>query len=177
MVLQWRWLRASSYLGQKITNNLTWTTHTDETAKKTPYHLNFLRRLNTFGMSPMTCTNDLYQFLQKHCRKHSIRMHYSLLWQLLCWKPQVTAENCECSPVNRVSRASHPSTKSEFHSASGKQPTQSMSTHNPVIPSSPLCCCTEGIKADTIKFKNSFFPIRNQTLEQISRFELYLIES
>ncbi len=50
------------FLGVHITEDLTWSTHTDAVLKKAHQHLFFLRRLRKFGMSPSilrsfyTCT-------------------------------------------------------------------------------------------------------------------------
>ncbi len=50
------------FLGVHITEDLTWSTHTDAVLKKTHQRLFFLRRLRKFGMSPSilrsfyTCT-------------------------------------------------------------------------------------------------------------------------
>eukprot|EP00061_Rhincodon_typus_P008649 g31447.t1 len=41
--------------GVTITNNLSWTSHLDATAKKAQQHLFFLRQLRKFGDHPMTC--------------------------------------------------------------------------------------------------------------------------
>ncbi len=52
------------FLGVHITEDLTWSTHTDAVLKKTHQRLFFLRRLRKFGMSPSilrsfyTCTME-----------------------------------------------------------------------------------------------------------------------
>ncbi len=54
--------RVSSFLGIHITEDLTWSAHTDAVLKKAHQRLFFLRRLRKFGMSPSilrsfyTCT-------------------------------------------------------------------------------------------------------------------------
>eukprot|EP00061_Rhincodon_typus_P009923 g33782.t1 len=45
------------YLGVMITNNLSWSTHIDTSAKKAQQHLYFLRMLRKFSMSLKTLTN------------------------------------------------------------------------------------------------------------------------
>ncbi len=56
------WVNSFKFLGVHITEDLTWSTHTDAVLKKTHQRLFFLRRLSKFGMSPSilrsfyTCT-------------------------------------------------------------------------------------------------------------------------
>ncbi len=58
----WSGLTALSFLGIHITEDLTWSAHTDAVLKKAHQHLFFLRRLRKFGTSPnilrsfYTCT-------------------------------------------------------------------------------------------------------------------------
>ncbi len=56
------WVNSVKFLGVHITEDLTWSAHTDAVLKKTHQHLFFLRWLRKFGMSPSilrtfyTCT-------------------------------------------------------------------------------------------------------------------------
>ncbi len=56
------WVNSFKFLGVHITEDLTWSAHTDVVLKKTHQRLFFLRRLRKFGMSPSilrtfyTCT-------------------------------------------------------------------------------------------------------------------------
>ncbi len=56
------WVNSFKFLGVHITEDLTWSTHTDAVLKKSHQRLFFLRRLRKFGMSPSilrsfyTCT-------------------------------------------------------------------------------------------------------------------------
>ena len=50
-------LESFKFLGVQITNNLSWSLHTDAIVKKAHQCLYFLRRLRKFGMSTTTLIN------------------------------------------------------------------------------------------------------------------------
>eukprot|EP00061_Rhincodon_typus_P014133 g40971.t1 len=48
---EFQWVLSVKFLGVTITDDLSWTSHVDATAKKAQQHLFFLRQLRKFGMS------------------------------------------------------------------------------------------------------------------------------
>ncbi len=81
--------RVSSFkfLCVHITEDLTWSAHTDAVLKKAHQRLFFLRRLRKFGMSPRilrsfyTCTVE-----------HPDRLYHRLVWKQHRWQPQGSAK-------------------------------------------------------------------------------------
>ena len=47
---------------------------------------------------------DSHQLLQMHQSKHSFRLYHSLVWLLLCPRPQGTTKGRECRPIHRTNQ-------------------------------------------------------------------------
>ncbi len=80
------------FLCVHITEDLTWSAHTDAVLKKTHQSLFFLRRLRKFGRSP-----SIQIILHLHCGEHPDRLHHRLVWKQHRWQPQSSAKgrvNC-----------------------------------------------------------------------------------
>ncbi len=89
--------RVSSFkfLGVHITEDLTWSAHTDAVLKKAHQRLFFLRRLRKFGTSPRI----LRILLHLHCGEHPDRLHHRLVWKQHRWQPQGSAKGrANCPP-------------------------------------------------------------------------------
>ncbi len=84
--------RVSSFkfLGVHITEDLTWSAHTDAVLKKAHQRLFFLRRLRKFGTSPRI----LRSFYNLHCGEHPDRLYHRLVWKQHRWQ---TAGLCKGS--------------------------------------------------------------------------------
>ncbi len=83
------------FLGVHITEDLTWSAHTDAVLKKSHQRLFFLRWLRKFGMSP-SILRSFYT-----CTVESILTgcNHRLVWKQHCWQPQSSAKGCaNCSP-------------------------------------------------------------------------------
>ncbi len=83
------------FLGVHITEDLTWSAHTDAVLKKSHQRLFFLRRLRKFGMSP-SILRSFYI-----CTVESILTgcFTCLVWKQHCWQPQSSAKSCaNCPP-------------------------------------------------------------------------------
>ncbi len=70
------------FLGVHITEDLTWSAHTDAVLKKAHQRL-FLRRLRKFGTAP-----NPKILLHLHCGEHPDRLHHRLVWKQHRWQPQ-----------------------------------------------------------------------------------------
>ncbi len=68
------------FLGVHITEDLTWSTHTDAVLKSSHQCLFFLRRLRKFGMSP-SILRSFYT-----CGEHPDRLHHRLVWKQHHWQ-------------------------------------------------------------------------------------------
>ncbi len=66
-----------NFLGVHITEDLTWSAHTDAVLKKAHQRLFFLRRLRKFGTSPRI----LRVLLHLHCGEHPDRLYHRLVWK------------------------------------------------------------------------------------------------
>ncbi len=87
--------RVSSFkfLGVHITEDLTWSAHTDAVLKKAHQRLFFLRRLRKFGTSPQ----NPQVLLHLHGGEHPDRLYHRLVWKQHRWQPQGSAKgraNC-----------------------------------------------------------------------------------
>ncbi len=74
------------FLGVHITEDLTWSAHTDAVLKKTHQCLFFLRRLRKFG------TSLSILLLHMHCGEHPDQLHHRLVWKQHRWQPQSSAK-------------------------------------------------------------------------------------
>eukprot|EP00061_Rhincodon_typus_P014386 g41372.t1 len=69
------------FLGVTITNNLSWTTHVNETFKMAQQRLFFLRRLMKFGMTIRTLTKFNNKSILSGCS--------------MAWYGNCSAQDCE----------------------------------------------------------------------------------
>ncbi len=89
--------RVSSFkfLGVHITEDLTWSAHTDAVLKKATQRLFLLRRLRKFGKEPQ----NPQILLHLHCGEHPDWLHHRLVWKQHRWQPQGPAKGrANCPP-------------------------------------------------------------------------------
>ena len=86
------------FLGVQITNNLSWSPHADTIVKKAHQRLYFLSK------EIWHVSYNSHQLLQMHHRKHSFWLYHSLVWLLLCPRPQGTTKSRECSPIHHANQ-------------------------------------------------------------------------
>ncbi|KAI4891147.1 hypothetical protein NFI96_023786, partial [Prochilodus magdalenae] len=73
------------FLGVHLTDDLSWSLHTNKVVRSARQCLFFLRRLRKFGLP--------HQLLQMHHREHPHGLHHRLLRQLYCLRPQGPEES------------------------------------------------------------------------------------
>ncbi len=93
------------FLGVHITEDLTWSTHTDAVLKKAHQRLFFLRRLRKFGMSP-SILRSFYT-----CTVESILTGCITAWfgNSNRWQPQSSAKGCANCPATLLEVSFPPS--------------------------------------------------------------------
>ena len=74
-------VKSLKFLGERIADELKWSTHTDSMVKKVQQRLFTLRRLKKFVL-----TSKTLKLLQMHNREYPVRLYHRLVWQLL--RPQ-----------------------------------------------------------------------------------------
>ncbi len=86
------WINSYKLLGVHITEDLTWSAHTDAVLNMAHQHLFFLRWLRKFGTSPSF-------ILHLHCGEHPDRLHHRLVWKQHRWQPQSSTKGrANCPP-------------------------------------------------------------------------------
>ncbi len=88
----WSGVNSYKFLCVHITEDLTWSAHTDAVLKKAHQWLFFLRRLRKFGTS-----SSILRSFYLHCGEHPDRLHHRLVWKQHRWQPQSSANgraNC-----------------------------------------------------------------------------------
>ena len=92
------------FLGVHLTDDLTWSLHTNKAVRSARQLLFFLCRLRKFGLSP----DHPHQLLQMHHREHPHGLHHCLVRQLYCLRPQGPEESGEDSGVHHRQQTSRP---------------------------------------------------------------------
>ncbi len=87
------WVNSFKFFCVHITEDLTWSAHTDAVLKKAHQCLFFLRWLRKFGMSP----NILRLILQLHCGEHPDWLHHRLVWKQHRWQSSAK-DRANCPP-------------------------------------------------------------------------------
>ncbi len=80
-------INSFKFFGVHITEDLTWSAHTDAVLKKAHQHLFFLKQLRKFETSP----SILRSF-------YPDRLHHRLVWKQHRWQPQISAKGRANSP-------------------------------------------------------------------------------
>ncbi len=91
------WSRVNSFkfLCIHITEDLTWSAHTDAVLKKAHQRLFFLRRLKEVWNE----AQHPQILLHLHCGEHPDRLHHRLVWKQHRWQPQSSAKDrANCPP-------------------------------------------------------------------------------
>ncbi len=120
------------FLGCHITEDFTWSSHTDAVMKKTHQRLFFLRRLRKFGMSPSNPQNILHL----HCGEHPDQLHHRLVWKQHRWQPQSSAKGCANCPPHCWRWASLP--PGHLHQAVYKESPEDHQWLQPPVPQTVL---------------------------------------
>ncbi len=140
------------FLGIHITEDLTWSAHTDAVLKKTHQHLFFLRRLRKIGMSP-SILRSFYT-----CTVESILTGWKAL-QRVVWTARhivggeppslqdIYTRQCIRKARRIINDSSHPSHRLLSLLPSGR--------------------CLRCIRSDTSRIRDSFFPQTNEQSERI----------
>ncbi len=119
------------FLGVHITEDLTWSAHTDAVLKKAHQRLFFLRRLRKFGTSPRilrsfyTCTVESILWL-----------HHRLVWKQHRWQPQSSAKGRANCPPHCWRWASLPS--GHLHQAVHEESEEDYQRLQPPVPQTAL---------------------------------------
>ncbi|XP_059506611.1 uncharacterized protein LOC132210466 [Stegostoma tigrinum] len=111
------------FLGVRITNHLSWTSHIDVTVKKTQQRLFFLRRLRKFVMSVRLLTNF-----------YRCTIETKLSECIMAWYGNCSAQDCkklqkvECA-AQTITEANFPSTDSIYMACCCRKAANIIKTH------------------------------------------------
>ena len=144
------------FLGVNITNTLTWSTHTEATAKKAHQRLYFLRMLKKFGLSPNTLTN-FYR-----CTIESVLTGCITAWYGNCRIQDRKQLQSVINTAQRITQTNLPSMDSLYYTRClgraaciAKDPTHPGSKLLAHLPSGRRLL---SIRTRTTRFRNSFYP-------------------
>ncbi len=153
------------FLSVHITEDLTWSTHTDAVLKKSHQCLFFLRRLRKFGMSP----SILRSFYNLHCGEHPDRLCITAWFEQHRWQHKA---------LQRVVRTAHHIVGGELPSLQDIYTRRCIRkarriTNDSSHPSHRLFSllpsgrCLRSIRSRTSRLRDSFFPQANEQPELI----------
>ncbi len=144
------------FLGVHITEDLTWSAHTDAVLKKAHQRLFFLRRLREVWNEPQ----NPQILLHLHCGEHPDRLHHRLVWKQHRWQPQGSAKGCaNCRHIVGGELPSLQDIYTRRCTEESPEDYQDSSTR----PTDGSLCCPQGgrlrsIRSRTSRLRDSFFP-------------------
>ncbi len=121
------------FLGVHITEDLTWSAHTDAVLKKA--HLFSLPKIVKDVWNEPQNPQIL---LHLHCGEHPDRLHHRLVWKQHRWQPQGSAKGRANCPPHCWRWASLP--PGHLHQAVYKESPEDHQRLQPPVPQTALCC-------------------------------------